>query len=86
MPDILRIKTSDWELFVWASDIKTKQARFNKTLAARNSMVADKVEGSVPQSSIRFQPAIEVDNGCDESYCFLGQSVSELPLLRALFF
>jgi hypothetical protein len=63
MPDILRINTSDWELFVWASDIRSKQVRFNKTLAARNAKVDDnaeeKAEAKAPQSSIRFQPAID---------------------------
>ena len=90
MPDILRINTSDWELFVWASDIRSKQVRFNKTLTARNVKVDDnakeKAEAKAPQSSIRFQPAIDIENSCDEHYCLLSQRANNIPLFHALFF
>jgi hypothetical protein len=90
MPDILRINTSDWELFVWASDIRSKQVRFNKTLAARNAKVdgnaEEKAEAKAPQSSIRFKPAIDIENSSDEHYCLLSHRTDNISLYHALFF
>ncbi|WP_216712970.1 hypothetical protein, partial [Photobacterium sanctipauli] len=36
MPDILWIKTPDWELAVWTKDVSKPQKRLATTLKARN--------------------------------------------------
>lgn len=50
MPDILWIKTKDWELAVWTKDVSKPQKRLAKTLKARNR--------EIKPSDISFTPPL----------------------------
>lgn len=45
MPDILSIKTSDWELIVWSQNIERRAEALSNTLEARNEQVSESFIG-----------------------------------------
>ncbi len=79
MPELLNLKTSYFELSVWAKDVTESLALLAKTHVGRNI--------DVPPSSIRFSPALKVLYVTPPTEAALTeQPLSELTLPALLFF
>ena len=79
MPELLNLKTSHFELSVWAKDVTESLALLAKTHVGRNI--------DVPPSSIRFSPALKVLYVTPPTEAALTeQPLSELTLPALLFF
>jgi len=79
VPEILNLKTPDFELSVWAKNVTESLALLAKTHAGRNI--------DVPRSAIRFSPALKVlDVTTPTEAALTEQPLSELTLPELLFF
>ena len=79
MPDVLTLKTTHFDLTVWTKELAKPQALLVKTHAARGV--------SLPTSTLRFNPALAVENVAPQSSLPLAiQPVAELALQEPLFF
>ncbi|MDC6450349.1 DUF2357 domain-containing protein [Pseudomonadales bacterium] len=70
MPELASLKTQDFELTIWAKDVRKDQIRLQKTLSSR--------EKRSPISKILISPPVLIYDGCEPS--------SELCLHEAVFF
>lgn len=59
MPELLRIRTSHFELSIWCTDVSKRQLALEATLAKRNSH-SNQPSNSQPLSALRFSPALEI--------------------------
>lgn len=89
MPDILRIKTKEWELNVWCNDIAERQKVLSKTLEVRRGLLP-KQELFFSESSVRFSTPLQLEFSAPEhsnaiSFCPL-HPVNELFLSKPVFF
>ena len=78
MPDILTLKTADFELSVWAKDLAKPQALLAKTHADRGI--------NLPPTSLRFSPALKVLELMPSDEALTEQALTEISLLDPLFF
>ncbi len=80
MPEILLIKTIDWDLIVWTRDISRAKKQLSQTLAARNK--------TLEPSMVGLSPSCVINEVSDEgvSWCPVPQTIKELPLAEPLFF
>ncbi len=78
MPDILTLKTADFELSVWAKDLAKPQELLAKTHADRGI--------DLSPSSLRFSPALKVLELIPSVEVSTEQALTELTLTEPLFF
>ena len=78
MPDILTLKTADFELSVWAKDLAKPQDLLAKTHADRGI--------NMPPTSLRFSPALKVFELMPSDQALTEQALTELSLSEPLFF
>lgn len=84
MPELINLKTSDWELNVWCSDISKRQDTLKDTLTRRD------FNSGFPSSDLRFLQPIKIEtlDVCGLSILDLekGEEGSFISLGQALFF
>ena len=78
MPDILTLKTADFELSVWTKDLAKPQDLLAKTHADRGI--------NLPPTSLRFSPALKVLELMPSDEVLTEQAQTELSLSELLFF
>lgn len=78
MPDILTLKTADFELSVWAKDLAKPQALLAKTHADRGIELSPSI--------LRFSPALKVFELMPSDQALTEQVLTELSLSEPLFF
>ncbi|MFV0447230.1 MAG: DUF2357 domain-containing protein [Vibrio sp.] len=80
MPELLRLKTADFELSIWANNISARASVYQHTLAQRSTT-------SISEAQIHFSPPLALDNAevVGEAVACL-DSCAALPLNSPLFF
>lgn len=78
MPDVLRLKSKDWELNVWVKDTTDRLRVLEKTLKARDR--------TLPASALYLSPPLRVEDVSPTSTTPLDAPVAELSLPEPLFF
>ncbi len=78
MPDILTLKTADFELSVWVKDLAKPQDLLAKTYASRGI--------ELPATSLRFSPALKVLELTPSGEALTEQALTVVTLPKPLFF
>lgn len=78
MPDVLRLKSKDWELNVWVKDTTDRLRMLEKTLKARGR--------TLPASALYLSPPLRVEAVSPASATPLDVPMAQLSLPEPLFF
>lgn len=88
MPDLLRLKTEDWELTVWSNDISKKQMLLRKTLKLRDKtdlFNEESIRSEVVLSSALKVSILSLDENCEEIWSSIDK-ITSIPLNEIIFF
>ena len=78
MPDVLRLKSKDWELNVWVKDTTDRLRVLEKTLRARDR--------TLPTSALYLSPPLRVEDVTPTSTPPIDVPLAQLSLPEPLFF